>query len=147
MKKINLIVILIFAAGLSVFAQEETAVSKGNKASIGFGAEFNMNSGNYPELYDFAALGFGAHIGGEYNINNLFTAGLNLSFSFSDFFAFEAAGFFRWYFLKWLPDTAGPLWNVFAQADLDLWAGNDSHSETVKFLGGASAGMRKNIAG
>ena len=129
-------------AGLTAAQDDE-----GYKWGVNAGIEMNMNSGNHFELHNIAALGFGIHTGGEYNINDMFAAGLNLNFSFSDFFAFEAAGFFRWYFLRGMPKAIGFLRNIFAQADLGLWAGNDIHSEAVKFLGGVSAGIRFKLPG
>ena len=121
--------------------------AQGYKLSLNAGAEMNMNSGDQPELNNKTALGFGAHIGGEYIINEMFAAGINMNFNFSDFFAIETAGFFRWYFLKGLPDSAGIFRNIFVQADLGVWIGTDSHSEAVKFLGGGSAGMRIPLPG
>ena len=63
-----------------------------------------------------------------------------MNFNFSDIFAFEGAGFFRWYFLG--KNTNATLSNIFAQADLGLWGGNDPYTSSVKFLAGASAGVR-----
>ena len=121
--------------------------NEGYKWGVNAGVEMNMNSGNHHELHSIAALGFGVHTGGDYNINDMFTAGLNLNFSFSDLFAFEAAGFFRWYFLRILPKVPGFLRNIFVQADLGVWAGNDSHTKAAKFLGGGSAGIRFRLPG
>jgi len=137
-KKILIALLMITAFAGHAAAQDDEGYIWGVNA----GAEMNMNSGNHYELHNIAALGFGVHTGGEYNISDIFAAGLNLNFSFSDLFAFEAAGFFRWYFLRGLPKEAGFFRNIFAQADLGVWAGNDSHSEAVKFLGGTSAGIR-----
>ena len=116
MKKLIITLLLIAAITGSAAAQD----AQGHKLGLNAGVEMNMNSGNHPELHDFAALGFGAHIGGEYNINDMFTAGLNLNFSISDFYALEAAGIFRMYFLRGLSDSAGLLKNIFAQADLGV---------------------------
>jgi len=142
-KKILISLLMITAFVGHAAAQDD----EGYKWGVNAGVEMNMNSGNHYELHNIAALGFGIHTGGEYNIYDMFAAGLNLNFSFSDFFAFEAAGFFRWYFLRGLPKATGFLRNIFAQADLGLWAGNDIHSEAVKFLGGASAGVRFKLPG
>jgi len=144
MSKKILISLLVITAFVGHAAAQD---DEGYIWGVNAGVEMNMNSGNHYELHNIAALGFGIHTGGEYNINDMFAAGLNLNFSFSDFFAFEAAGFFRWYFLRGLPKAAGFLKNIFAQADLGLWAGNDIYSEAVKFLGGVSAGIRFKLPG
>jgi len=148
-RKIVITLFLIAAITGSAAAQDAQLkqFAQGYKWGVNLGAEMNMNSGNHHELHNNAALGFGARIGGEYNINDMFAAGLNLNFSFSDFFAFEAAGFFRAYLFRGLPDLSGFLMNIFAQADLGVWTGTDSHSEAVKFLGGGSLGMRIPLPG
>ena len=144
MSKKILISLLVITAFVGHAAAQD---DEGYIWGVNAGVEMNMNSGNHYELHNIAALGFGIHTGGEYNINDMFAAGLNLNFSFSDFFAFEAAGFFRWYFLRGLPKAAGFLKNIFAQADLGVWIGNDIYSEAVKFLGGVSAGVRFKLPG
>jgi len=136
MKKL-VIALLLFAA----------VVGSASAWGVNVGVEMNMNSGNHPELGDMPALAFGIHSGVEINLNEMFSTGVNLSVSFSDVYAFEASGFFRWYFLGGLPDSAGFFRNLFAQADLGVWTGNDNHSETVKFLGGGSVGMRIPLPG
>ena len=138
-KKKPVITLLLIAA---IFGSAAAQDAQGHKLGVNAGVEMNMNSGNHPEMSDMPALAFGIHSGGEFNLNKMFSTGINLSVSFSDIYAFEAAGLFRWYFLGGLSDSAGLLRKIFAQADLGVWIGNDSHSDNVKFLGGGSVGMR-----
>ena len=131
MKKLIITLLLIAAIIGSAAAQDDETFKWGVNAGI----EMNMNSGNHPQMSDLPAIAFGVHAGGEFNLNSMFSAGINLSVSFSDIFAIEATGFFRWYFYK----------NIFAQADIGLWTGNKG--EGIKFLGGASAGLRIPLPG
>jgi len=131
MKKPVITLLLIAAIIGSASAQD----AQRHKWGVNAGMEMNMNSGNHPQMSDMPALAFGIHAGGEFNLNRMFSAGLNLSVSFSDIYAFEAAGFFRWYFFK----------KLFTQADIGLWTGNKD--EGIRFLGGGSLGLRIPLPG
>ena len=127
MKKKPVITLLLIAA---IFGSAPAQDAQGHKLGLNAGVEMNMNSGNHPQMSDMPALAFGIHAGGEFNLNRMFSEGINLSVSLSDIYAFEAAGFFRWYFYK----------KLFAQADMGLWTGNKG--EGIMILGGGSLGLR-----
>ena len=87
MRKICLLVLFIFTIGLSAFAQEETAAGKDK--SIGFGAEWSMNSRE-----NFAG---GAVLGFSFNLGSSFAVGLitAASYNFTEIFVLEPSAFFR----------------------------------------------------
>jgi len=142
MKKYLLIFVLsVLAAGV-IFAQITDSFENSSdsdlsytdffpmqKWALGTGIEWNMNS-----TKDFASA-FGVHFGADYSINSSFAVGLDLGLSFSEIFTFEAAPFFRWYFLKDI--------QMFAQADAGLWIGTDVGTT---FLLGVTDGARLPLA-
>ena len=131
MRKICLLVVLIFTIGLSVFAQEKTAARKDSKVSIGLGAEFNMNSRE-----NFAG---GAVLGFNFNLGSSFAVGLvtAASYNFSEIFVLEPSAFFRWYFLS--NDHTG----FFIQTDAGAYLIFEKDEDIVPlFMGGLRAGYR-----
>jgi len=103
------------------------AVPVNQKIAVGTATEINMNSTLSP------AAAFGLMFSGDYTINEMFAAGLNMGFSFSNMFTYEFSGMFRWYFYS----------IFFAQADMGLWV--STHVEPM-FLIGARAGARMPVS-
>jgi outer membrane protein OmpA-like peptidoglycan-associated protein/TolB-like protein len=113
--------------GSESFSESDSALSyRKQKWALGVGMEYNMNS-----TMDFAAA-FGMNFGFDYNISSLFAFGIKESLSYSDIFAFETTGLFRWYIIK----------NLFLQADAGLWMGLGEKDEDFRFLIGARSGVR-----
>ena len=121
-----LIAILILSGAVFVVAQE-------NKAAVGLGLEWNMNSRE-----DF---GGGAVIGFDYNLPvSVAPLALGLivttSYNFNDIVIVEPAALFRWYFLN--RGHRG----FFAQADLGAHILMQDGDTELRFLGGVRGGYR-----
>ena len=123
MKRLTLLLLLIFAVCANVFSQEK-------KLAVGAGPEWNMNSRE-----NFAA---GAVLGFDYNLPRSFAAGLTFSASsnFTGITVLEPAAMFRWYFLG--TENTG----FFAQADAGACLVLEDGETTALFLCGLRAGFR-----
>jgi len=98
--------------------------------AMGAGMEVNMNS------KEDVAMAYGAKAGMDFSIIPALSVGLNAGFSFSEMNVIEPAAMLRWYFMhKYAP--------IFIQADAGVWMGIEQGKDMdIKFLGGASAGVR-----
>ena len=132
MKKIFLVILIIFVLGIYVFAEEDEQPTEntGKKAAIGIGPEWNMNSRE-----NFAMGGVFAF---DFNVGSSFALGLNVTASsnFDGITVIEPAALFRWYFLG--SDHTG--W--FVQADAGAYLILEDDDLTPLFLGGLRAGLR-----
>ena len=92
MAKFYLPIIFFLALNLNIHAQNETAHGGTSRASIGIGAEWNMNSRE-----NFA---MGGIFSFDVNLGSSFAVGINATASsnFFDFYVIEPAAMFRWYF-------------------------------------------------
>jgi hypothetical protein len=113
---------LIFALSVNLYAQEK-------KASLGIGAEWNMNSRE-----NFAG---GAIISFDYALPHSLALGLNVTASsnFSGIAVIEPAALFRWYFL-------GGYNGFFFQADGGAYLIFEDEELKTMFLGGLRGGFR-----
>jgi len=129
MKKVLIFFVLILILMPVAFAEEGRADSS-QKAAIGLGAEWNMNSRD-----NFA---MGAVLAFDYNLGSAFALGINATASsnFNGIFVIEPAGFFRWYFLG--KGHTG----LFVQADAGAYLVLEDDDITPLFLGGVRAGLR-----
>jgi len=118
-----LLAILILSGAVCATAQE-------NKAAIGLGLEWNMNSRE-----DF---GGGAVIGFDYNLSAPLALGaiVTTSYNFNDIIIVEPAVLFRWYFLN------NGHRGFFAQADLGTHILTEGGDTEFRFLGGLRGGYR-----
>ena len=123
------IAILFFAGTVCATAQE-------NKAAIGLGLEWNMNSRE-----DF---GGGAVIGFDYNlpvsVPLALGAVVTTSYNFNNIVIVEPAALFRWYFLN------SGRQGFFAQADLGAHILLEDGAAELRFLGGLRGGYRLPLA-
>jgi hypothetical protein len=122
MKKMILLLVLIFGYTLCVSAQE--------KAAVGLGPEWNMNS-----RYNFAG---GTVLSFNYNLPFYFAVGFNAgaSSNFTGIAVMEGAALFRWYFLR------SGYTGFFAQADLGAFLIFENEEINPLFLGGLQGGYR-----
>jgi hypothetical protein len=113
---------LIFALSANLYAQEK-------KASLGIGAEWNMNSRE-----NFAG---GAVLSFDYALPHSLALGINVTASsnFGGITVIEPAALFRWYFL-------GGYGGFFLQADCGAYLIFEDEELTAMFLGGLRGGFR-----
>jgi hypothetical protein len=126
MKKTILLAALVFALCVNLYAQEQ---EQENKAAIGIGAEWNMNSRE-----NYAG---GAVLAFDYALPQSFALGLNVTASsnFSGITVIEPAALFRWYIL-------GGGNGLFIQADCGAYMVLEEENFKTMFLGGLRAGFR-----
>ena len=130
MAKFYLPIIFFLVFNLCIYAQDETASGGTSRASIGLGAEFNMNSRE-----NFAG---GAVLNFNFNIGSSFAVGINATASsnFLGIFVIEPAALFRWYILS--KSHTG----LFLQADAGAYLVFEDNEITPLFMGGLRAGFR-----
>jgi len=124
MKRTILLIALVFASCVNLYTQEQ-----GEKAAIGIGAEWNMNSRE-----NFAG---GAVLVFDYALPHSLAVGFNATASnnFSGITVIEPAALLRWYFL-------GGNGGLFIQADCGAYMVLENEDLKTMFLGGLRSGFR-----
>ena len=127
MKRLLILLVLLFLIGSVTFAQDDT------KFAVGLGPEWNMNARD-----NFAA---GLALGFDYNLPIAaapFAVGVIASGSsnFSDGAVIESAGIFRWYFLG--KNHSG----LFVQAEAGALFIFENDESKPMFMGGLRGGFR-----